>query len=112
MTISETSKVDFAVLDPDTDELILVISDHLDWTDEAHEHLRLLQEKLNAYLRFSESGEIYKEIPSAVGRKIVFQVDGQYPLSSAARDFFMRAGEAIGNAGFKLSFRHMEPGGS
>lgn len=112
MTISETSMVDFAVLDPDTNELILVISDDLDWTGEAHEHLRLLQEKLNAYLRFSESGEIYREVPSAVGRKIVFQVVGRHPLSSMAQDFFRQAEEAIGTAGFTLSFRHLEPGSS
>jgi hypothetical protein len=112
MTISETTKVDLIFLDPDTNEVILVISDHLDWAEEVNEHLLLLQEKLNAYLRFSESGEIFREVPLAIGRKIVFQVVGQYPLTSAARAFFKEADDAIRAAGFKLSFRYLKSGSS
>jgi hypothetical protein len=108
MTISEANEVDFAVLDPDTNELILVISDHLDWTERENEHLQLLQEKLNAYLRFCESGEIYREIPSAVGRRIVFQVVGQYSLSRVAEIFYKQAGKVVNSAGFDLSFRLLD----
>lgn len=112
MTISETNEVDFIFLDPDTNELILLISDHLDWAEGAGEHLHQLSEKLDAYLRFSESGEIFSEVPLAVGRKIVFQVVGQYPLSGEAQNFYKQAGDTISAAGFKLSFRHLEAGGS
>ena len=108
MTISETDQVDFATLEPDTNKFVLSISDHLEWTDEPHEHLLLLQEKLNTYLRFAESGEIYRELPSAIGRKIVFRVVGKYPLSIAAKQFFDRAREIVGAAGFELSFYHLE----
>ncbi|WP_407059149.1 DUF6572 domain-containing protein [Ralstonia syzygii subsp. celebesensis] len=36
--------------------------------ENSEEHLLLLQEKINCYLRFIESGEIYNSFPSAEGR--------------------------------------------
>lgn len=42
------------------DELVLLIADHLDWTDEK-EHLVLLQNKINAYAMFIESKQ-YKNV--------------------------------------------------
>ena len=41
-------------------ELVLIITDHLDWADE-HGHLILLQEKINTYLMFIETKQ-YNEV--------------------------------------------------
>lgn len=48
------------------------ISDHLDWDDEL-EHIHALQEKINAYLRFVESGEILGKYPQAAGKTPVIR---------------------------------------
>ena len=42
------------------------------WDDS--EHLLLLQEKLNSYLAFIESGEIYESYPRAMGRQLVIDL--------------------------------------
>jgi hypothetical protein len=54
-------------------EIVLSISDHLDWTD-THGHLLVLQEKINRYLSFLESGEVYQRYPDAPGRKMTIKV--------------------------------------
>lgn len=46
-------------------EVTLGISDHLGWGP-FDEHLYMLQEKINTYLRFIESEEIYQSFPPAV----------------------------------------------
>nr|WP_211171156.1 DUF6572 domain-containing protein [Bacillus sp. DNRA2] len=35
-----------------------MIADHLDWENEL-QHLKLLQDKINAYISFIESGQVY-----------------------------------------------------
>lgn len=66
---------------------MLTISDHLDWDNEQG-HLRTLQEKLNLYLAFIESGELLVKYPQAAGRHrridVVFRVQP--------------AGEALGSS--------------
>ena len=67
MSVEEPAKIDFAAFDPKAGEVRLIISDHLDWTEEG-EHLLLLQSKLNSYLAFVESGEIYTKLLKAISR--------------------------------------------
>jgi hypothetical protein len=112
MTVEDIKQIDFARLDEKANEVKLVISDHLGWErnelDEQGEHLLTLQEKLNSYLAFIESGEIYQKIPQAVGRSIVIQVVGKYPLSEEANKFYRLAGGVIEDAGFSLRFTHFK----
>lgn len=60
MSIVDENKVDGIGISKDGEKLMLLITDHLDWTNE-YEHLTLLQSKINAYISFLES-EQYKEI--------------------------------------------------
>jgi hypothetical protein len=48
---------------------VLTISDDLTW-DDKNEHLLALQNKINAYLGFIESGNIYEEYPNAKDRML------------------------------------------
>jgi len=55
MSITETKVVDIiAVPEWEPDNVVLVITDHLEWGDKAQqgEHLLLLQEKINTYIAF------------------------------------------------------------
>jgi hypothetical protein len=71
-----------------------------------NEHLFCLQEKLNSYLRFVESGEIIAIYPKAAGRHIVFDVVQKYPAPQEASWFFERALKAINGAGFGFCMKH------
>ncbi len=104
MTVEQEKVVDFVGEDNSTGTIRLSISDHLDWADPKNEHLFTLQEKLNAYLAFIESEELYEKFPRARGRKVEIVVYGKYPLSLEAQRFYSLARTRIREAGFELEF--------
>lgn len=59
------------------------------------EHISLLQAKLNSYLRFVESGEIYQSYPNAEGRQILIDIVGKYSLNNI-EEFFEYTSEVAG----------------
>lgn len=69
----------------------------------------LLQEKINAYLRFVESGELYDEYPQAADREVVISVVGQYPLSKKALAFYETVSLVVQQVGFELRFELLAP---
>lgn len=109
MTIDQADIIDFATIDKASGDLLLAISDHLPWGEDEGKHLILLQSKLNAYLRFIESGEIFEKVPEARGRGIVINVVGKFPLSREADIFFGKARAAVEGAGFRLQFNLLRP---
>ena len=108
MSITDTEKIDYIGLDHRTGDVILVITDHLDWCEPVDEHLLLLQEKLNTYLRFVESGEVYSHVPLSTIGQIRFRLIGKHPLSDAAMKVFLLAKTLIAEAGFSLSFEQFD----
>lgn len=63
MSILEKNSVDGVALANNGDVLMLLITDHLAWNQE-YEHLIALQEKINAYISFWQSGQ-YKKVCDA-----------------------------------------------
>ncbi len=109
LSIDQIDAIDFATVDDASGDLWLTISDHLPWEENEAEHLVLLQNKLNAYLRFIESGEVFKKVPGAKGRGIVINLAGKFPLSQKADFFFGKARAAVEDAGFRLQFSLLRP---
>lgn len=109
MSVDQETKIDFATIDKASGDLWLTISDHLPWDENEGNHLLLLQNKLNAYLRFIESGEVFKKLPAAQGRRIVINLVGKFPLSQKAESFLGKARTAVEGAGFRLQFSLFRP---
>ncbi|MBY3176694.1 hypothetical protein HFO42_04580 [Rhizobium leguminosarum] len=109
MSVSQTDIIDFAGIDEATGDLRLTISDHLPWDQDEGDHLLILQDKLNAYLRFIESGEVFQKVPDSEGRSIVIDLVGKFPLNQQAQFFVEKAKAAIEGAGFGLQFRLLRP---
>ena len=87
-------------------KMILLIADHLDWKENEGEHLFLLQSKLNAYLDYIESGQLFATYLWAKGVPIIISVDGKYPLSAEAEKFYTTAKKIVADLGFSLEFTH------
>jgi|SRR5882757_2769571 len=104
MTIDQTNVIDFAAIDPKTDEATLFLTDHLEWGNDDKGHMLLLQEKINSYVAAMESGEIYELYPKSIGRKLSIRVLGKYPLNEGANDFFDQVRSFLLEAGFKIEF--------
>lgn len=78
MSIEQTKVVDLISVEDLTDKVLLTISDHLSWDGDIHEHLCLLQEKINSYLRYIESNEILEAYPKAADKEKIIRVVFKY----------------------------------
>ena len=104
MTIENAKIIDMMGINDTENEVVLTIVDHLNWDDESNNHLLLLQKKINEYILYIESGEIYKTYPKAKGRKIVIETLGSYPPSELGKKFYDSASTIAVRAGFELRF--------
>jgi len=103
MTIQEKNKVDLVGEDPNGSSVRLVILDDLNWS-EFCVHKQALQDKVNAYLEFVESGQIAEAAPSAgCGAKIEFQLVMRYRPTTQGQDFVDRVGQFLRQHGYLFS---------
>ena len=110
MSIAQTGKVDILFRD-DTGHGVLVITDHLDWEEfDEGDHLLLLQEKINTYLAFIDSGQLAKTRPDWKGLSIIIQVDAMYEPNKKALEFYRAAGKAVAEAGVALALHVPDSG--
>jgi hypothetical protein len=109
MSVEQTETVDFITVDKSSGDICLTISDHLPWDSDEGTHLLMLQNKLNSYLRFIESGEMIEQYPKAKGRRAVINLVGKFPLSDEASRFFNLAREQIERTGYRLQFSLLRP---
>lgn len=105
MTVEQTDVIDIATIDHATGDVLLTISDHLPWDVDEGEHLLLLQDKINTYLRFIESGELFETVPLSKGRKPVINVLALYPLSARAAKMVQSACGIVESAGYGFQHR-------
>ncbi len=69
---NSTIPSDYLSTRKDEDCCVVSIADHLEWDN--REHLLALQEKINNYLSFIESGEIYEARPDARDQSIEISI--------------------------------------
>lgn len=101
MSIDQTNVIDFISTDRQTGNVILTISDHWDWSD-SNNHIFQLQEKINNYIRFIESGEIYEAYPTAKAKELTIQIINQYEIPLIATEFIKSLESILKTIGIKL----------
>jgi hypothetical protein len=102
--ISELNKIDFLTKPHHENRIIMVVTDHLDWTEHEGEHLLMLQQKLNNYLYYIESGRLAVDYPQYKDMPVSIQVAGKFPLSQEAEKFYSLAKARAAELGFSLEF--------
>ena len=103
MTVEDTNVVDAVGTDRRSGAVVLTISDHLDWSDRTS-HLVTLQDKINAYLQFLESGQLEQSYPDVKDREVRIEVVARHEPSSEAEGFFREIEASLTEAG--IGFRH------
>ncbi len=101
MSVEQINVIDAIGVETESGKVVLTISDHLDWTD-GETHLQILQEKINTYLGFVESGELVESYPDAEGRTVVIDIVSKFPLIKTGEDFFLKVSEIMAVSGFEL----------
>jgi hypothetical protein len=71
MSVEQANTIDLMTINRESGDVILTISDHVDWLN-SNAHHQMLQRKLHTHLAFVEGGQVIKEQPKAEGRSIVF----------------------------------------
>lgn len=87
MSVAETDSIDAIGVDKEMQRVFLSILDPLLW-DEENIHLFTLQEKINTYLYFIESGELLKSFPDSQGFGITIELILKHFPSDKAIAFF------------------------
>lgn len=107
MSVDQKDIIDFFSQSRATGDVTLTISDHLDW-DQPREHLLILQEKINFYLTYIESGRILEACAEADANRIIIQVMFRCaPPEGEVTRFLAVAREKIAAAGYH--FAHFVP---
>lgn len=103
MSVDQPDVVDVISFDKNAGQVILTISDHLDWSDSL-QHQTILQTKLNRYLAFVESEEILKTYPAAKNMPIAFKIVFRVRPDGDGLKFLNAASKVIESAGFTLRY--------
>jgi len=104
MAVDESRVIDFIGVDNRSGEVVLTISDNLDWSDSAH-HQQVLQAKLNTYLAFVESSELLQRYPEAKGRLVAFNIIFKFNPEAQGMRFLTKAKAVFEGAGFTLDHK-------
>lgn len=101
MSVLDTNKIDGIGISRDGNKLILLISDHLDWSNE-YEHLIQLQNKMNSYIGFIEDQQ-YKEIyPNKVFSLFCIEVHFMYELTANCLKFIDVINKQLANQNISI----------
>ena len=103
MSIEQEDKIDFISTTPEG-KVDLTISDHLEW-DAENNHLLILQNKLNAYLDFVQSGQILENYPSAENNEIRISVVMKYAPKDDALTFLNHCEKFVEEQGFEFKWK-------
>jgi len=86
LSIIEIDKIDGIGKGKNNKELLFMIADHLDWSNE-YEHLKLLQEKINSYIGYIESRQFQKIYPNETFEFYIIEVHFKYPITEKCLKF-------------------------
>lgn len=93
MSLEQTDKVDAMGLDQRTGHIVLTVADAWNWNDEIP-HLLALQEKINAYFKFIETGQVWESCESDPAKILRVNVVFRYPPPASALEFLEKAASA------------------
>ena len=100
MTIEQRGVVDIISVLPDEEVARLVIPDHLGGVAELRAHFVMIQEKVNDYLSFIESGELFNARPDLKDKRLVIQVVALEPPPPEALAFYEELRRVLADNGY------------
>lgn len=103
MSVIETDSIDAIGVEKEVKRVFLSIIDPLVW-DHDNVHLYTLQEKINTYLYFIESGELIKALPDATGFDVAIELILKYIPTDAAITFFDKTTQLLLDKGIIFVF--------
>ena len=100
MTVEQPNIIDVYAHDPDIGSVVLSITDHLNW--ENNQHLIVRQEKINKYLEFIESGEIWDSLKLPKDSTVKIELVCLHRPNDVGTEFIVRVTELLEGAGYEF----------
>jgi hypothetical protein len=104
MSLDNIEMVDAVGTENSTNTVVLSIMDSWDWEDQ-QKHLAALQDKLNAYFGFVESGQIYEAYPEATGKSLRIDIISRYPMPEAGHGVLAKASDVASKLNMSITQR-------
>ena len=104
MAIEKTDVVDAVGIEIESGDVVLTIADSRDWS-ELESHLLALQQKLNAYFEFIESGQIRSSFPEAQGKRLRIDVVFRFEPPAVVLEFLGKAADVASELETRISHR-------
>lgn len=102
MSVIDRNVIDFGHVDED--KITLCISDHIPWDDDLIKaHLEILQDKINDYLDFISSGQIYEQFGSKEKKPNIKVIFCYKPVEEAV-DFLAKAKKILNENGCEIEW--------
>ena len=101
MAVDKSSQIDAIANDKENACLVLLITDHLNWDNE-FEHLKILQDKINAYVAFIESKQYDEIYPNADFKMAMIEIHFKYDITDSCQKFLQVAQDQLGQIGIKI----------
>jgi hypothetical protein len=102
MTIEQSDKVDGMGVDAGNGEVVLIISDHLEWVDQAA-HFSKLEQKLGGYINFVQSGQLEESVPQAKVMPTRIKLVHQYDPPVEAKSILNSIAQQLAEMNFRFS---------
>lgn len=106
MAIDNPNAVDGMAIDKERNALVLLLTDHLAWEGEDAiselDHLKLLQDKINAYISFLESGQFKENYPDEEFAMAVIETHFNYAITENCKKFLNAVQDQVGQSGIKI----------
>lgn len=104
MSLDNQQVVDAVGIEAENGVVVLSIIDGWDWIDEER-HLRALQDKLNAYFEFVESGQIYEAYPEASGVSLRIDIISKFVIPEVGLAFIKKASDVAAQLNIAVNYK-------
>ncbi|MEG2687275.1 MAG: DUF6572 domain-containing protein [Christensenellaceae bacterium] len=101
MAVDNASQIDAIANDKENACLVLLITDHLSWDNE-FKHLKILQDKINAYVAFIENKQYDEIYPNAGFKMVMIDIHFKYDIIDSCLKFLQVVQDQLGQMGIKI----------
>ena len=106
MAIDNANVIDGIAIDKNRKALCLLLTDHFAWngndTLSEHDHLILLQAKINAYIRYLETKQYEDQYPEEEIVIAIIEIHFKYDITENCEHFLNTVQNQIGQYGIKI----------
>lgn len=107
MAIDNVNIIDGMGIDKERNAICLLLTDHLAWDEgdnsiSEYEHLVLLQDKINSYIAYLETGQYEENYPEINFDMIIIEIHFKYEISQNCEKFLNTVQSQVAQYGIKI----------